>query len=299
MGDMDWSAQTAFSDPGRFGALFDGIDAEPSAVSAVARNLVAHYVAERDALPAATRGDINLRWVEAQLAVDQERHDSQLAAARPRPERLQGCCRDHSLLAVSMLRHHGREARSRVGFAGYFSPGFWHDHVVVEVREGDRWRRFDPEMTGVDPRYLDLPEGADATFLSAARMWTEIRGGRIDPAAVGVFPGSPIGGEWFAQCYVLLELAHRYGDETLLWDGFGDMAEPSGPTAEQWELTDEVAALLLDIDENPTRRAESALEQRYRRDPRLHPAGTLESITPDGEHFVVDLATREARRLPV
>lgn len=294
---MDWSAQTAFSGPGRSAGLYDAVDAEPAAVSGVVRNLVAHYVAERDALPPATRGDINLRWVEAQLAVDQERHDRPLAVPRPLSERLQGCCRDHSLLAVSMLRHHGREARSRVGFAGYFSPGFWHDHVVVEVREGDRWRRFDPEMTEADPRYLDLPDGADAPFLSAARMWREIRAGRIDPAAVGVFPGSPIGGEWFAQCYVLLELAHRHGDETLLWDGFGDMADPSGPTEEQAALADEIAALLVDVDDHSSPRAEEALEERYRSDPRLRPAGTLESVTPDGEHFIVDLTTRESRRV--
>ena len=270
---------------------------EPGVASGIARNLVAHYAAERDSLPPTGRGDINLRWVEAQLAVDQERHPVSLATPRPLAERLQGCCRDHTLLVVSMLRHHGRQARSRVGFSGYFSPNYWHDHVVVEVREDYRWRRFDPEMTEADPIYLDMPDGIDGPLISAARMWTEIRAGRIDPASVGVFPGSPIGGVWFAQGYVLLELAHRFGDETLLWDGFGDMADPSGPTEEQVALADEIASLLLDADDHPGPEKEAALEERYRSDPRLHPAGTLECITPDDEHFVVDLASRESRRV--
>ena len=292
---MDWSAQTSFSDPGRFAALFDGVHPEPTAVSELARNLVAHYAGERDALPPATRKDINLRWVEAQIAVDQVRHRKPLAAPRPLGKRLQGCCRDHALLTVSMLRHHGRQARSRVGFAGYFSPNYWHDHVVVEVREGARWRRFDPEMTESGPVYLDMPDGVDGPFLSAARIWTQIRSGRIASSSVGVFPGSPVGGVWFAQCYVLLELAHRFGDETLLWDSFGDMANPSGPTVAQAALADEMAALLLDVDEDPNDRAEAALEERYRSDPRLHPAPTLDCFTPDQEHFVVDLTTRESR----
>ena len=290
---MDWSAQTRFSDPGRFSTLLDAILPEPEAVSGIARNLVAHYAAERDALPAATRGDINLRWVEAQLAVDQDRHHAPLAAPRRLGERLQGCCRDHSLLSMAMLRHHGRPARSRVGFAGYFSPDHWHDHVVVEVHDGDRWRRFDPEMTHIDKIYLDMPDGVDDPWISAARMWAEIRAGRIDPASVGVFPGSPVGGVWFAQCYVLLELAHRFGDETLLWDGFGEMADPSGPTDEQVALADEIASLLLEVDDHPDPRLEEALEERYRSDPRLHPAARIGTFTPDGELFVVNLITRE------
>ena len=289
---MDWTAQTPFSDPGRHASLFDGVPADPLAASAIARNLVAHYAAERDALPPETRSDINLRWVEAQLDTDQLRHPDPLATPRPLAGRLQGCCRDHTLLAVSMLRHDGREARSRVGFSRYFTPGYWHDHVVVEVREDGRWRRFDPEMIEADAQFADMSDGVDGPLISASRMWREIRGGRIDPANVGVFPGSPIGGEWFVQGYVLLELAHRFGDELLLWDGFGDMADPSGPTEAQIALADEIAALLVDADDHPSDAREAALEARYRSDPRLHPGDTIECITPDDEHFVVDLATR-------
>jgi len=290
---MDWTAQTPFSDPGRHASLFDGVPVDPLAASAIARNLVSHYVMQRDALSPDTRGDINLRWVEAQLDADQQRHPDPLATPRPLAARLQGCARDYTLLTVAMLRHHGRPARSRVGFCRYSGPGYWYDDVVAEVREGDRWRRFSPGMLEADERLADMADGVDALFMSAGRMWQEIRAGRIDPATAGVFPGSPVSGEWFVQGAVLFELAHRFGDELLLWDGFGDMADPSGPTEAQTALADEVAALLLDADDNPSDAREAALEERYRSDPRLHPGDNIDCITPDDEHFVVDLATRK------
>lgn len=45
---------------------------------------------------------------------------------------------------ISLLRHHGVPARSRIGFAGYFTQGWHHDHVVPEAWLGGRWVRCDP-----------------------------------------------------------------------------------------------------------------------------------------------------------
>src|ERR687898_951834 len=74
-------------------------------------------------------------------------------AHRRTEDLVQGCCRDHTLLAVAALRHHGMPARSRVGFASYLSLTTWHhDHVIVEAWLGGRWRRFDTELAAPVPR---------------------------------------------------------------------------------------------------------------------------------------------------
>ena len=68
-------------------------------------NVVVHYRASGRELPQQSRSDVDLRWIEAILATDQRRHhDAPLDSERPVEARVQGCCRDHSLLAVAALR---------------------------------------------------------------------------------------------------------------------------------------------------------------------------------------------------
>ena len=162
---LDHRTQTAYSDPGVHAHLFDAVAPTIESVSAMARNVVAHYRAQAAHLPAATRTDIDLRWIEAILAVDQQRHGgAPLTSERPLADRVQGCCRDHTLLAVSCLRHHGVPARSRVGFASYLSSDDWHfDHVVVEAWLDGRWRRFDPELPATPFNTLEDPTDIPVT----------------------------------------------------------------------------------------------------------------------------------------
>jgi hypothetical protein len=78
---------------------------------------IVHYRAQAADLLDDTRDDIHLRWLADQLVTDQRRHPYPLGVARPVEERLQGCCRDHTLFAVAVLHQHGVPARSRVGLA--------------------------------------------------------------------------------------------------------------------------------------------------------------------------------------
>jgi hypothetical protein len=289
------AAQTAFSDPGRWRGLFDEVPPTIEDVSGMARNVIAHYRAQATALPASSAGDIGLRWVAAMLAVDQARHDGAgLLVERPLGERLQGCCRDHTLLAVAALRHHGVPARSRVGFAPYLSPTWNHDHVIVEAWLDGRWRRFDPELAGLSPALLDADAGVDATdlplgpdgFLTSAQVWAGFRSGDLDVSRFGVAEGVPVGGDWFVHGYVIVEVAHRFGDELLLWDSWGAMTgDLSSAPAADLALVDEVAALLLAADAGDAA-AEASLEARYRSDPRLHPGDRIRSIGPLGSSDV-------------
>ncbi len=282
-----WRRHSAYTDPGEHADLVRALDPDPEAVSAVARNLIAHYRGEADALPASTRSDIHLRWLADQLAVDQERHHAPLTEPRALADRLQGCCRDHSLFCVSVLREHGVPARTRIGFAAYFAPGFYHDHVVLERLDGTRWVRYDSELT---PDFTDefdvadMPTGPTSPFHTAAEVWRGHRAGDLDVTRYGVDPAfdEPLCGAPIVAAYVIGEVAHRHGDELLLWDVWGQSAED--PTADPG-LIDEVAALLVAADaeeragelDGPAARELAAW---YAADDRLHPGAEVLRRSP-------------------
>jgi hypothetical protein len=72
-----------------------------------------------------------------------------LALPRSPEERVEGCCREFTLLATALFRAKGIPARSRCGFALYFAyPGFYEDHWVSEYWNGENWITIDPQ---VDP----------------------------------------------------------------------------------------------------------------------------------------------------
>jgi hypothetical protein len=297
---IDHSTQTRLSDPGAWAGLFDEIEPTIGHVSAVARNLVVHYRASDHELPEHSRDDISLRWMEAILATDQRRHAAPLSDDRPTDQRVQGCCRDHTLVAVAALRHHGLPARSRVGFASYLSPTWHHDHVVAETWSNGRWRRFDPEFESPQSRLedpSDLPRGPNSPFLTAAQVWRGHREGSLDVTHFGVDEGVGLDGEWFVHSYVIREVAHRFGDELLLWDVWGAMHSDlaQAPSADL-TLIDEIADSLVRADDGDLS-AERALLSRYHEDDRLHPRSNVQSWSPYGDRYDVDLAARATTRL--
>jgi hypothetical protein len=296
---IDHSVQSLYSDPRHCAGLFDEIEPTVEAVSAMARNVVIHYRASGRQLPEHSREDISLRWVDAILATDQTRHQTPLTVHRRTEDLVQGCCRDHTLLAVAALRHHGVPARSRVGFASYLSPTTWHhDHVIVEAWLGGRWQRFDTELAAPVPRLADptdIPPGSDSPFLTAAHVWRAHRAGTIDVTRFGVAEGLGIDGDWFVHGYVIAELAHRFGDELLLWDTWGAMSgDLTQIPPDHVTLVDEIARLLTASDEGDLA-AERDLLSRYRDDDRLRPGPQVRSFSPNGGAYDVDLSTRTTR----
>lgn len=280
---------SAYSDPGAHAALVEVLAVDVEGLCATSRNLVGHYRAELHDLPESRRGEIDSRWVEAILDLDQSRQPADLTVPRPLPDRIAGCCRDHSLLLVSFLRTHGVPARSVVGFAGYFAPPFHHDHVVVDYFDGTRWVRTDPELemsSGFDFDVRDMPKGAGAPFETAAEVWLEHRAGRLDADQYGVDPAvpAPLRGADFVAGYVTFQVAHRYGDELLLWDEW--LYDPPR------ELVDHLAELLVAAD-GGVADAERALYESYRSDDRLRPGRTVTQHSPYGNPPVrVDLPIR-------
>lgn len=298
---IDHTKHSRFSSPGQFTALLEGVPTDPVRLSVISRNLIVHYRASGHELASATRGEINARWLEEMLGADQSRHALPLAEPRELVDRVQGCCRDHTLFCVGALRSNGIPARSRVGFAGYFVEGWHHDHVIVEAWLNGRWQRFDSELDGPKPA---LPTPMDighceleATgFVTAAQAWAGYRKGEIDPETYGVDPTMPVfRGPRFLFDEVIYEVAHRFGDEMLLWDGWGRIGYPGEPVSDDdaaW--LDAVAGLLIAADLGHLD-AELELLRRYRLDDGLHPGATVIQASPFGDPLIeVNLDRPEA-----
>jgi len=299
-----WSRQTRFSDPGPHTQLLAAAPDDIRGLAATVRNTITHYRAGPP-LPQERMSEIDNRWVERILATDQTRHAEPLSVPRPPQERVAGCCRDFTLLTVAALRHRGVPARSRVGFAGYFyDTGFHADHVIVDWWDGDRWVFTDAQLDpahdwGFDP--ADMPrmvgDRAPGPFATAAQVWTAYRRGEIDGQNYGVDPDLPLRGGPFLRDYVIMELAHRCGDELLLWDRWGaGSTNPVGQLTDEVGFIDEVAALLLRADEGDEG-AEAELVERYAADDRLHPGAEVTCVSPTGVVSSVDLATRTSREV--
>ncbi|NEE04504.1 transglutaminase domain-containing protein [Phytoactinopolyspora halotolerans] len=294
----DWTTHSSYTDPSRHAGLLEAVPADISGLSAVARNVIIHYRASEADLPMATRDDINLRWLSALLDADQARHGMPLPEPRAEVARVQGCCRDHTLFCVAALRQLGIPARSLVGFSNYSGDDYNNDHVIVQTYDGvsDRWIRFDPEIeTPPDrlPDPHDIESGKNAPFQTAAEVWQGYRSGGLDPSLFGTGPGSSIGGAWFIRNYVLLQLAHRYSDELLLWDAWGGMSLPGDvEDPEVARLVDEVAEQLVAAEAGDST-VDDALLARYRDDERLHPGTRITQHSPFGDPPVtVNLRTR-------
>lgn len=286
---MNSARHSPYSDPRHHETLVRAVEADVASIARAVTNVIGHYRAED--LDPSTAGEIHLRTVAEILDADQSRHRSPLAEPRPPRERVQGCCRDHSLLAVSILRSHGVPARTRVGFASYFLPHWWSDHVVAEVWEDGRWRRFDPEFVdaGADFSPHDLDQSGDGAFLTAAQAWLAWRRGERDLSNFGVGPDVPeISGPEFVRDYVIYEAAHLAGDELLLWDVWGGMDNPDESI--DLELIDRLATLLVTDEEQAV-----AL---YLEDERLHPGAEVTRLDPLGGPAAVEALPARGEAAP-
>lgn len=272
-----------YSQHSHYADLLASVPSDLARVSAVAQNTIAHYRFSKVPLPASSNDDINARWLSRILEIDQDRHTKPLHQDRAETDRVQGCCRDQVLLAIGILRQHGIPARSRVGFAEYFRSDRPQDHVVAEAWLNDRWVRFDPGVPGPREKLAnphDISTGVDSPFLTAAAAWAGYRqhGRSIDDLGIRI-PSANFTGARFVLTYLIMDVAHRFGDELLLWDFWGAMPLPGRDI--DLQLGDELADLVLRADAGDLE-AENHLERIHHTDARVRPGTQIQQFCPRG-----------------
>jgi hypothetical protein len=261
-----YADQSAVTDPGEMTRCLEHLPREIDALQHVARGLVLHYRADdpgSHGIPEERLSEIDSRYAGTMLERLVELDGRPLTEERPPQARLLGCCRDFTVLFLTMARHLGIPTRARVGFATYFVPGFNVDHEVAEVWDGDaaRWRLVDPELgdNHIDPNDgarvnpLDVPRDR---FVVAGTAWQACRRGEADPETFVVDPGLEIEqtrGWPYLRHNVIHDLAALNKVEMILWDEWGLMEERQ-PSENDLQLLDLVAEVTQTGDSDEARR---------------------------------------------
>jgi hypothetical protein len=252
-----YAAQSRVTEPGRHADLVHAVPRSLAAMRVAARELVFHYRAGGDYAANGIAPDrvaeIDTRYAEAMLGRITELSDLPLTEHRAPSQRLVGCCRDFTVLFLTIARAHGIPARARVGFATYFDPGWYIDHVVAEVWDTgeQRWRLVDPELADdhVDPADGSRVTAEDLTagqFVTGPAAWLACRSGRADPARHVVDPSldiPAIRGWPFVRHNLIHDLAALAKHEMVLWDNWGWTEPDRDLTPEQLAVVDELAAM--------------------------------------------------------
>lgn len=235
MNELDfYRQQSVFTHPGRFIELWDTVEPTIPAMKAAITPLLFHYRGDGDwaenGIDPERISEVNLRYASDLLACATAHKPITPGETREAKHRVVGCCRDWALLFVSLARHHGFAARSRVGFSGYFMEGWWIDHTIAEIwdESEQRWRLVDAELrepwnladgTLVDP--LDISRDI---FLTGFDAWRDSRNGSRDAEKFVVHPDideANLRGVPYLWHNTILDLAALNNYEMILWDVWG------------------------------------------------------------------------------
>jgi Transglutaminase-like superfamily len=177
-----------------------------------------------------------------------------LVEPRPRAQRLAGCCRHFTLVAVAALRAHGIPARARCGFAQYFVPGRYGDHWVVEYWNAATscWvladAQLSPELCGALGITFEPDDVPRDQFVVAGDAWIRCRTGELDPSRCGL-EGEGQSGWWWIAGNLVRDVAALAKMELLPWDVWGAMPGPDEPIDDVLAAEfDQLAAITADPD---------------------------------------------------
>lgn len=253
MNELDfYRQQSVFTDPGQFAAVWDSVNPTIADMKAAITPLLFHYRGDGDWAENGIAQDriteASLRYTTDMLSCIDAIRPIMVGDDRMPSERMVGCCRDWALLFVSLARHHGFAARSRVGFSAYFMDGWWIDHTIAEIWDEteQRWRLIDAELrepwtleSGPQVNPLDISRDI---FLPGLDAWREVRAGVQDSSTFVVHPEideANLRDIPYLWHNTVLDLAALNSHEMVLWDVWGiDLAvvNPEGAS-----LLDEVA----------------------------------------------------------
>ena len=242
----------AMTTAGRYAARLDALPRDVAALPRIAQGLAIHEFmvsAYGVTVPEERKEESHIRALDRMLDRILAEDVRPLTEAREPRERLVGACNHFAALLVGMLRAKGIPARARWGFASYFNPPFFEDHVLGEYWNAGqmRWVRVDAQLDEVfrraskitfDP--LDVPHDR---FLIAGDAWGLCRAGQADPEKFGIFKGD-LRGLWFIAGSLIKDIAALNKMEMLPWDIWGAMPEPGAELPrDQVRFFDRLAAL--------------------------------------------------------
>jgi Transglutaminase-like superfamily len=250
----------AMTDAGGQAKLLDGLPTDiPALCQIVQQNLVHVFWAKHygRSLSEAEKAPLNIRPVVGKLDLICQVDGRPLSMSRPLEQRQVGNCRDFSLMLTAILRHQGRPARARCGFATYFIPDHFEDHWVVEYwnTEQERWVLVDAQLDdfqrkalGIDFNTVDTPRDR---FIVAGQAWRMCREGQKRPEQFGIFD---MNGWWFIWGNVVRDFLSLNKVEILPWDyevGFFShrLEDPFPQDPSEVALYDRIAALTVAGDE--------------------------------------------------
>jgi hypothetical protein len=284
-----YTAQTAVTDPGNMAFWLADLPTDLAGLRRVARQLVIHYRGgdlASHGIPADRIPEIHTRYASAMLQRLHELDDRPIVEPRATHHRIVGCCRDFTVLFLTLARHQGIPARARVGLATYFVPDYILDHEIAEVWDAtaQRWRLIDVQLSDehtdpndgakVDP--LDVPRDR---FLVGGAAWLACRTGEADPERFVVDPNLmiPETRGWHQIRHDLLhDLATLNRQELLLWDTWAP-SEIKELSPAQEQLINDVANVTADPDA-----PWSAVRAIYEDNPLLHVPDVITREDPLG-----------------
>jgi hypothetical protein len=168
------------SEPGRYGQLVADLPSDPLRLGEIVRGLLVHnsVVAMRGMkLPPERMADMKRTGAVSVIDGILDLDPGALDAKRPTERRMVGFCYHFALLHCAFLRAKDIPSRTRCGFAGYFHPGRWIDHWIVEYWDGQGWRLHDTQLGRDGLRREDFQDGLVA--------WEQCRSGVVDPFHYG------------------------------------------------------------------------------------------------------------------
>ena len=285
-----YTKQSFITDPGAAADRLEDLPNDFDSLRRVARGLVIHYRADDPSayrIPESRLPEVDTRYAEKILGRLFELDERPLTEGRPPEKRIIGCCRDFTVLLLTLARHCGIPARARVGFATYFVPGFDLDHEVAEVwdENEERWRLVDPELGDApvdetdgapfDP--LDVPRDR---FLVAGAAWKACRAGGADAEKFLVSPDLDVEmtrGWPYLRHNLIHDLATLNKRELLLWDAWG-LVEREQTSGEDLLLLDRLAGTTAP--QNPSL---SVVRSLYEREAKLLVPTSVTSYSPASE----------------
>lgn len=246
-----YTEQGIMTDPGDYIHLYEGLPSEIGQLCKVVQGVFVHiFWAEIYGIELSDerKQEVQLRTVEKMLARINELDSQPITIYREPEKRLVGNCRDFTVLLCSLLRFKGIAARARCGFATYFTPERYEDHWLCEYWNAaeKRWVQVDAQLDSIQIQALKITfdpcDVPNDKFLSAAEVWKDCRGGKIDPDRCGIFD---MKGLWFVQGDLVRDYMALNKLEVLPWDCNDLMGGPERSITEsEYELLDKMADML-------------------------------------------------------